>query len=544
MKDAAIESLPNPPTAAPAEALGARVGHGMAWIVAVTVANKLLTSLAQIVLGWQLDPSDFSVFAVATAFAGLIIVCRDAGMRELVIQRGQDNYDKLAGPTYWLAFWYNMLMASIIAAVAFPLAAYLSKPSFAYVIIVIGIAAPIGTVGSMLNSKMRIDLEFARGSKITFWSNSLRQLSSIGFALGGLGAMALAIPAVIAAAAETIIYGRSDKKRIWKLPAERDKWPKLLGDSRWLMFGSLANFSIDWAPFMVLLPLGLLSADENGLFYFGYSITAQVGVMLGVSVVMVLMPALTRLNDDPIRQGQAVLRSLRTLMLIASIASLGLAACMPALEGLLWHGKWAAVVPATIALGVFFSWRITFGLTSALLMAQGRFKLYAWLTLFEGVGLTLSCCLAALVKPDATTVSLGAGLWLFVSRAGICMWVTKQLGLPRRKLAVAMCSSWIIAIIAGAAGWSADHFLNLRGSLPQHIPFGSDTIKLAIVDLLRLSIAGGVTSLLFLVLARVFLHEALLDVVNVAPVRLRRIMAVVCGVRLEPESTSTPPAQP
>lgn len=522
---------PAPAAPQPAEALGARVGHGMAWIVFVTIANKGLTSIAQIVLGWKLDAADFSVFAVATGIAGFIMVCKEAGMRELVVQRGKDQYEQIAGPTFWLAFWYNVIVAAIIAALAYPLSAYLNKPSFALVIIVLGIALPIGTTGGMLLSKVRIDLDFARGSKISFWSNLLRQLSCIAFAFAGMGSMALALPAVVAAAAESIMYGRTSKIKLWREPAKTEQWPALLRDSRWLMFASVANIAIDWAPFVVLMPLGLLSATQNGLFYFGYQITAQVGVMLGMSVLLVLMPALTRLNADPIRQGQAVMRSLRTLMLVASIASLGLAACMPALESLLWRGKWQDVVPATILLGIFFPWRITFGLTAALLMAQGRSKLYSMLTLFEGVGLTISCCVAALIEPTATSVALGAGLWLFISRAAICLWITKQLGLPRRKLAIAMSSSWCMAILAGAAGWAADHYTNLRALLPQHIPIGSDATKLMLTDAVRLGLAGSVTALVFLVLARLFLHEALRDVVLVAPVRLRSILGLICGVQ-------------
>jgi O-antigen/teichoic acid export membrane protein len=41
----------------------------MAWMVVAAIANKLLTSIAQIVLGWKLDPEDFSVYAVATGVA-------------------------------------------------------------------------------------------------------------------------------------------------------------------------------------------------------------------------------------------------------------------------------------------------------------------------------------------------------------------------------------------------------------------------------------------------------------------------------------------
>lgn len=520
------------------EALGARVGHGMAWMVVATIANKLLTSIAQIVLGWKLEPEDFSIYAVATGVAGFVAVCKEAGMRELLVQRGHERFDALSGPAFWLAFWYNIAVAAVIGIIAYPLAQYLNKPQFALVVFVLGVAMPVGTVGGILGSKFRNDLNFALASKIGVGVNLARQTSSIGLAVAGFGAMALALPAVIAAAYETVVSTRASKVKLWKRPARTQEWPGLLRDSRWLMFASLSNFAVDWGPFVLLMPLGLLTATENGQFYFGYSITAQVGVMLGVSVLLVLTPALTRMANDPVRMRQAVLRSMRTLMLVAGIASLGLSACMPALESLLWHGKWQASVWATVILGIFFPWRITFGLTAAILLAQGRFKLYSWLTLLEGAGLTISCCVAALIHGTATSVAIGAGLWLFVSRAAICMWVCKQLQLPRRRLAVAMGSSWIIAIIAGGAGWTMDHFLPIRATLPAYIPFGSDAVKFMIADAVRVGVAGTVTSLLFLMLARMFLHEALKDVVQVSPPRVRRIMGIICGVRPDEQSES------
>ena len=520
------------------EALGARVGHGMAWMVVAAIANKLLTSIAQIVLGWKLDPEAFSVYAVATGVAGFVAVCKEAGMRELLVQRGRERFDDLSGPAFWLAFWYNMVVAALIGIIAYPLSLHLDKPEFAMVVLVLGIALPVGTVGGILGSKLRNDLNFSVSSKIAVGVNLVRQTSSIGFALGGMGALALAIPAVLAAAYESIASSRVSKINLWKKPARTQEWPALFRDSRWLMFASLSNFAVDWGPFVMLLPLGLLTAEQNGQFYFGYSITAQVGVLLGVSVLLVLTPALTRMAHDPARLRHAVLRSMRTLMLVASIASLGLSACMPALESLLWHGKWEPSVWATVILGIFFPWRITFGLTAAILLAQGRFKLYSWLTLLEGAGLTASCCFAAWIEGSATSVAIGGGLWLFVSRAVICMWVCKQLQLPRRELAVAMGSTWIIAIAAGAAGWSADHFLPIRQVLPQYMPLGSDAVKLMIADAVRVGVAGTVTSVLFLALARVFLHEALKDVVRVAPMKVRRIMGIICGVRPDEQTES------
>jgi hypothetical protein len=181
-----------------------------------------------------------------------------------------------------------------------------------------------------------------------------------------------------------------------------------------------------------------------------------------------------------------------------------------------------------VILGLFFPWRVTFGLTSSLLMAQGRFKLYAWLTLLEGAGFTGACCVGALIEESPESISLAGGTWLAVSRIVINIWLFRGMGVSAWGVCRSMIPPWLTAIAAAACGIGLDRLVgpSLGGSLPRLLS-----------DVVRVGVIGGAFGVVFLVLTRVFLGDALRDALAVTPRRVRPIAARLMGVR--PESVET-----
>ncbi|HYF16163.1 MAG TPA: oligosaccharide flippase family protein [Phycisphaerales bacterium] len=521
------------PGAAPAELdhhpqLARAVGRGMTWMIGVTIFNKLLTSVAQVVLGWKLEEEDFSKFAIALAAAGFVSICREAGMRELLARKGVAEYERLAGPAFWLAFWYNVAAMIATAAAGYGLGQYLGSDVITWMMLVFASSMPVGTVAAILQTKMRVTMDF-RGLGIrTLTAYVARQGSAIIFALLGMGAMSQAWPVLLGYVVESVTAYAATKDKVWERPAKRETWPGLLRESRWAMFGSVAFFTLDWGPFAVLRPLAKVSDTVNGTFYFAFSITAQVGVLLSHTVTVVLTPALARMNENPERQGKAALRGLRALMLLGAILSLGLAACIQPLEDLLWHGKWAAAVPAVMALGVFFPWRVTWGLTSALLMARGRFKAYALSSAFEGAGLIIACVIGALVEESAFAIALAAGIWLMVSRVYVTAWTFRPLGVSLGRVLAATVPPWGAAIASAAAGWLvATRVLEVNAALAPRLHSIAAVRALgehgprSVADLVEVAVAGGICTVVFAAIVRTMLAGALQDTIDVAPARLR-----------------------
>ncbi len=519
--------------------MGRIVGTGMTLMVIATVANKAMTMLAQWVLGAKLSPEDFAVFAYATAIAGFTMVCREAGVRELLVQRGENHYEDLAGPGFWFALTWNIVVSVIMAAVALPLSHLLKQPLLAPMLWVIAAALPIGTVSGILQTSMRVHLKFRDFANNALLGSFARQGSTVLLALRGFGAMSLAWPVLVGTLGETLgAYFRTGDA-LWKRPAQPHRWRGIFRDTKWLMFASVANFAVDWGPFLLLGGITALSHAQSGIllhlahaftltdreagfFYFAFMITAQVGVLLSFNLALVLTPALARLNDEPERLANGVLRSLRTLMLAGSIGSLGLACVIDPLQHLLWPpikgeliGKWHPAVPAVIILGVFFPWRITFGVSSSMLQAQGRFRLYAILTAIEGGGLTLFTILGAFISPTATTMAWWAGGWLFVSRLILTVWVMRSVRVGVVDVLLCTFPAWITALIAAAAGMACSHFIPFTRIIGPTHP--------RIIDIVSVLVSGSVCVLVFALICRTMLRRHLEEVLAVTPARIRPI---------------------
>lgn len=510
----------------PHAALGAVVGSGMAWMVGITILNKLVTFVAQVVLGWRLTPEDYDAFNTAMAVAALVYVCREAGMREYLAQKRPEEHEREFGSAFWLALGYNLVLGLVVCGLALPLSRWLGSDQYAPMLWVLAGAFVLGTAGELLFNKLRVELRFGVYSRQLGWLNLVRQGSIIGFAMGGAGALSMAWGALVSSVTQWAMGWWATRDNVLARKPEPARWPGLLKQTRWLMLAALANTLMDWGPFAVLRPVLRIAREQAGLFAFGFNIIAQVGVLLGATVTVVLVPALSRFAHDRERMAGAVGRCLRTVMLVGSAVTLGLCAVMEPLENLLWHGRWSAAVPAIMVLGAFYVWRVTFGVTSAVLMAMGRFRAYAILTLVEGLGVTLATACAALVREDATSIALGAGLWLLVSRMAVLVWLMRGLGVGAQRTLGMCVPVWLLSVACAALAWYVERSLPTRELLVERwaLVEASGTLSITIVSLVRCALAGGVFCLLFAGAVRLLQREALEDMASVAPVRVRPLL--------------------
>jgi O-antigen/teichoic acid export membrane protein len=526
----------------PGEALARKVGSGMFWLLSVTVLGKFLALAAQIVLGWKLNEDQMAAIALATAVAGFVMVCREAGMRELIVQQGRERYESLAGPTFWLAYTYNLAAACAIFLVSLPVARLVGRDvQLPPLLWLMALALPVGTLSGMLLNKLRLGLEFRGIARISVVGNIVRQCTVMLLAFAGLGIMSIGWAMLAAAAFESIFAWRLTRESLWLRPAERTIWPGLMRQSRWLMFASLATFAVDWGPFLLLEPLGLAPREQCGLFFWGFNATAQVGILLGWNLMVVLTPTFQRLNDDPARQREAMLRAVRALMIVGSIASVGLAAVFEPLEKLLWNGKWAAGTPAVVILGIFFPWRITYGIASALLQAQGRFRAYAAMTAIEGLGFMIAVAVGAIINPKATSMAWAAGLWLLASRAMVTVWIFRRQGISGVRVLAAMTKPWLVAVTSCLAAFALSRWLGPefeRWARSVVSTQGPQRAVIIAAGALQFLFAGLVCTGLFFAAMRWGLRHDLEDLVHVAPGKLRGPLAKVLLLPT-PEQTQT-----
>ena len=529
-----------PRTTHESRALGHAVGGGMSWMVVATIGTRAATFAAQILLGWWLLPRDFALYGVATALAGFMMICRDMSTGTLLVQRGREAYRSNDGAAFWLAFTYNIIVASVGSIAAFPLANRVyNQPELAWMLVVMLWALPIGAVGNNLFARLRLDLRFKAFSWQMALSGLFRQVAMIVLARMGFGPMSFALPMLLNSIFDSVSLYLITREAPWTRPPQFDQWVGMIRQAVWLMVNSLANFAMDYGPFLVLGPIMALTlANEKaaydivGFYFFAYQITGQIGVMLAYNAMIVLVPALQRMKGEPERQRAAALRALRTLMFTGSICSLGLASIMGPLERILWQGKFAESVAAILIFGAFYPWRITFGLCTSVLMAQGAFRRLAVLSAFECIGLIAASAAAGFVSPSVQGIAWWTGGWGMFSRMLSTWYVFHKLGGRWTATVSAMVPAWLVALAAfGVAMWM-DHRLQLGSTIAGNArvinylttlvgPERCDHWAAIAGNAAQLIVTGGMCAAVFVVLASLFLADDMRDMLRVMPARVR-----------------------
>ena len=519
------------------EGLGRRVGGGMTWMTISTVVTRFATFVAQILMGWWLEPEDFALYGTATAVSGFLMVCRDMGTGYILVQRGRENYESNAGPAFWLGFTYNLVMCLVTMVVAYPLATQVyDARELAPMLIVMAAALPLGAVSNVLYSRLRLDLHFKAFSAVTTASGFLRQISMILLAWWGFGPMSFAWPVLIYNISDCLLLWWVTRDSPWRRPPGLSRWGSWVKDAIWLMITSLANFGMDWGAYLVLGPILGAKNPVIGYYFFAYQIAAQIGMILAFNSTVVLTPALQRLNEDIPRQCAAALRALRSLMLAGSVASFGLAAIMAPLEHLIWHGKYAESVWAIVIFGIFYPWRISLGLTTSLLTARGEYVRLAAISTLESLGLMAAAFIAGHYHPTAAGIAWWTGGWVLISRVGATLYIFARLQTSPLRVLRAMAPPWLICLGGLALALLLSHQLQLGESVARGLASmisgkWAQQVASRGADVAEILLYGSVCAGFMLVAARIFLRSALLDMIEIAPRRLQRALRLGLGLR-------------
>jgi O-antigen/teichoic acid export membrane protein len=303
----------------------------------------------------------------------------------------------------------------------------------------------------------------------------------------------------------------------------------MLSSGVWMIIGAISNTLLDVASFAVI---GLiLSKQLTGEYYFAYYWIANIGTVLGYTIQQVLFSAFARFKDERERFASAVRRAQGVQMMLGAAASLGVACVMEPLERLLWHGKWSGAVVAVMILGLFFAFRVTFGLSAAVLMAQGKFKKLALLTGVEGIGVVGCGAIGALLHGTVEGVAWWTGGSLLLTRVVCTIISLRPLGIGTLEVLRGMFPAWILACVAAGIALSADYYAQLPERLEAlFVSVQALSWRERWVDIARIIAVGGMFALLYAALCRVMLASVVREVCSALPGPVGRLARLVMRV--------------
>ena len=517
MPEPAPESVPangdsdSPPAdAGPASgkgSLGKATGRGFSWLTLSLLIGKACIFLAQVVLGWLLTHEDFGVFAIAASLIGFIKVFHDGGVPQVLVQRGEEDFNRLQGAAFWLGMVVSTTAGLLLAALSPLIARAYEDSRLIPMLLVLAVSLPLGAPASLLRGRLQVSLRFRTISMISAGRFVIRSLGMIVLAMLGFGVMSFVLPLLLVAVFENAATYFATRSRPWFSPRLTREWPGLVRDAYWVVFATICRGLARHGGYLVL---GLLLAqDLLGQYYFGFQLTIQITYLVALNLRHVLFPVMTKLADQPERQSRAVLRTTRVLMLVAAPASMIFASIVAPLELLVWGGKWADAVPVMQVFAILSPLMIVSDIVQSALNSRGQFRLAGRLTFLEGCWLMLSSWIAVWLAGDTNIAGIALGLAsLQVLYILVVSCLTlKGFDIHPWDFVRGFLTPWGVAAGAVILALLADRFL-AGAALP----------------VIRIPVLAGTYFACYLVLAQLLLRTDMNDLASVAPKKIGNIV--------------------
>lgn len=526
----------------PDAGLARRTVRGLMWFLINVILGKGLSFASFIVLGWVLSKEDFGVYASAFALAAFAQVFRDGGVTYLLPQRGEAEFQRIAGPVFWMAAAFNLAVGTLLAAAAWPAAAYYDDPRIAWILLIIAVAVPLNTPATVFTAVLQMRLRFDAASRIGIASSIARNVSIVLLALMGAGPLSFVIPLILVAIVEGAMGFLAVREAVWLRKPDLRIWPELFAASRWLILTVIANAGINQGAYLALSMVA--GSRVVGLFFFAYQLVLQIDALLNYAVGFVLLGAFSSIKDSEQRQQAAAVRAARALALIATPATIGLAVVAAPFERLVWGGKWAESVFAVQAISLFCAWRIVFAVPASATQARGLWKYNASLLIIGGLATIAGITLAALMNPDTDTAGLAMGLVNILGLGGLYLVGMRRIGVPVHRALGAVLRIWLIGIVAAGLTAALQHLLapwlaSLSSAAsdlgsrtaaavaqwlslsPQSAAAAQSRTALAFAAAAEILLLGVVFTKFFLVGLRLAAPGAVRDALSLAPARFR-----------------------
>lgn len=521
--------------------MGGNVTAGLSWFGVATLASRAASFVAQIVLGRLLLADDFGVFAIAVSFATVVMVLRDGGMRELLVQRGSVEGRALVGQMFWIAMAFNVALGVVIAGASPGVAWFYGQPKLINLLLIMALSVPLSTFGTLYFALLRLDLRFRAGAMILAMSAIVKFGATIALALGGFGVYAFVWPWLLAALVEGVIGWAVVRQPLWTSRPSLSAWRPYMRDGGWLLASRVAE--VGWMNGDYLVAGRLLTSAVLGVYYFGFQLVGQSAQLLSVNLQSVLLPALSRLVNESERFSAAVVRTYRVQSVWSGAMCFGLASVVAPLELVVWGGLWAQAVPIMMVLCIAFPLRVTHGLTSAVYQSLGEFKVLALLGLRESLLFIVGAAAGSIIgvrftpRDPAFALAVATSLAMIISRMGIGVVLFRRLRIPLRDLFDSMFPLWAIGMGASLMTILGDQWVTgLLGAAP------SDWW----IHALRVVATGLCFTVLFLVGLRLLRPGHLVEAIEAFPDRFsaRRRARLLLFLPIASRASMEPKADP
>ena len=320
-----------------------RTAIGIIWNFSEQLAKRGLSIIITILLARFLVPDDFGLIAMMAVFLGLASRLMDSGFKEALIQK-KDANDMDFNTAFYTNILFGLIAYGLLFASAPYIADYYQEPRLIDLIRIAGLSIIINSFQVIQSATLSRELNFKAQLKATLPSTVVSGTIAVFMAYFGYGVWALIVQILISSLLTTAFLWMM---KLWrpKLLFSFNSLKTMFAFSSYLLIAGLSN--ILFINMYVVVIAKYFSATLAGYYFFADRIKELVVSQLVASIQAVTYPALSKIQDDPVRlkSGYRKVISITTFLLFPAITLL--AALAEPLFHVLLSEQW---LPAVIYL--------------------------------------------------------------------------------------------------------------------------------------------------------------------------------------------------
>ena len=297
-----------------------RIVSGLRWTSIAQFGRVASQVMTVVVLGRLLPAEDFGLFAMALVVTGFAGLFRDLGTMAAIIQR-RELTPVLLDSIFWLNLAFGLGVAAVLMLASPFISAGFSEPRLSTILVILVGAFPLTALGVVQQGLLERDSRFRLMARIELSAAIAGAIAAIVSAWAGLGAYSLVVQTLVTAGLITA--------QLWSASEWRPSYRFDQGEVRSLIdfSGNLVGFNVFnyFARNADNLIIGRwLGAADLGYYSMAYKLMLLPMQNVAVVVTRALMPALSRLQEDDARLGEAYLKATVAVVFLAAPLMLGL----------------------------------------------------------------------------------------------------------------------------------------------------------------------------------------------------------------------------
>jgi lipopolysaccharide exporter len=340
------------------------------WTSFMMICKAGLGIIQVAVLARFLTPADFGLISLMTAFVGFTQLFADMGISNAIVHRQNINQKELSS-LFWLNFSSGVIVMCLLAILSPLIADFYNMPAIIPILQSMSVVFVISSLGQQLRVIAQKELRFERLTQIELFSSVCGVLSTVIYAILGLGVYAFVTGVLVSNVVLTVlswIFLAKGWRPIWRL--------SLSEVLPFLRFGAytIANNLVSTINVQADVLIGgrYLTTSSLGMYSLSRDINMRLAGIINPIVTRVGLPLMAKAQSDKLFLKEVYLKTLRMTASINFPIYLAILIFAPEIVVLIFGAKWTDSVPLMRLFALWGLIRSTGNPVGSLLSAVGR----------------------------------------------------------------------------------------------------------------------------------------------------------------------------